>query len=149
MKINDRMPDLDESGTWINSSGVRTEDLIGQIPTLIYFWSISCELCEKSLPLINQLRDELQGKLQVISVHTSLSESDNNLPAIREAALEKNITEPLFVDLDETLSTTFNFRYVPAYYVFDENGMLRHSQSGSGKIHLLRRRLERVLKENS
>lgn len=143
------MPDLDENGIWINSSGVRREDLIGETPTLIYFWSISCHICKKSQPFINQLRDELREDLQVISVHTSLSEADNDLSAIRKMALEKKITEPLYVDLDETLSNIFNFRYVPAYYVFDKQGILRHSQSGTGKVDLLRRRLDRILKENS
>ncbi|MBR3120017.1 MAG: TlpA family protein disulfide reductase [Oceanobacillus sp.] len=148
MRLRDHMPELGES-MWINSSGVRREDIIGEIPTLIYFWSISCGSCKKSIPSINQIRDELKGKLNVISVHTPLSESDNDLSKVRSAVVEKNITDPVLVDMDERLSDSFNFRYVPAYYVFDKAGMLRHAQSGSGGIALLRRRLERVLKENS
>ncbi|MGJ9458586.1 TlpA family protein disulfide reductase [Oceanobacillus sp. CF4.6] len=147
MRIRDRMPDLKASGQWINSREIKTEDLLmGKKPTLIYFWSVSCHLCKRAMPLINQMRNEFRDKLNVISIHTPLNKEDNDLDSIRSEAARFDLTEPLFVDQDEILSQTFQVKFVPAYFIFDEEGQLRYFQSGLNGIQTLQRRLNRVLK---
>lgn len=31
---------------------------MGEKPTLIHFWSVSCHLCKEAMPEVNKLRDE-------------------------------------------------------------------------------------------
>ncbi|MBB3868056.1 Uri superfamily endonuclease [Parageobacillus toebii NBRC 107807] len=42
----------------------------------------------------------------------------------------------------------FENQYVPAYYVFDAEGKLRHFQAGGSGMKMLEKRVNRVLEEN-
>ncbi|OZU90684.1 thiol-disulfide oxidoreductase [Virgibacillus indicus] len=146
MRLRDPMPEFDGATDWLNSRGAKRRDLIeGNKPALIHFWSISCDLCKESMPQINELRDQLKNDLHVIAVHMPRSKKDMDLDAIKEAAKGFKITQPIFIDNAHKLTNAFNVKYVPAYYVFDADGKLRHSQSGGGGMTMLRKRLSRVL----
>ncbi|QKY68905.1 redoxin domain-containing protein [Lentibacillus sp. CBA3610] len=147
MKLRDRMPELDGATKWLNSKPLARKDLIGNKPVLIHFWSISCDTCKKAMPNVNELRDMYQGKLNVVAVHMPRSENDTDLKEIRYAAKKHNITEPIFVDNEDNLTNAYKNRQVPAYYVFDANGKLRHRQTGSGGFNILQKRIHRVVNE--
>lgn len=149
MRINDQMPELQASGKWINTSEIKTEELlIGRMPTLIYFWAVSCNYCEKLMPYIHRIRKEQGANLNIISIHTPLIKEDTDMQRIKSKADKYNIIEPLFVDQDEMLSKRFQINYVPAYFIFNQEGELKHFQSGrSAGSQFLLRRLERVLKK--
>ncbi|WP_087973082.1 TlpA disulfide reductase family protein [Oceanobacillus rekensis] len=149
MRINDQLPKLNASGEWINSNGIKVEELLTEgKSTLIYFWSISCDICKMELPFVHRLRDRYGDNLTIISIHTPLIKDDKDLQRIKLEADNFKITEPLFADHDEILSQRFQVKYVPAYFIFNQEGELKHFQSGrNGGIRLLQRRLERVLKE--
>ena len=145
MKLRDQMPELNGATTWYNSDPINKSDLIGNKPTLIHFWSVSCELCKKAMPNINQFRDDYKDELNVIAVHMPRSEKDLDLDQIKEVAAAHDITQPIFVDSDHTLTDAFENQYVPAYYVFDTEGQLRHFQAGDGGMKMLTKRVNRVL----
>lgn len=146
MRLRDPMPELEGATEWFNSHGVKRKDLIGRNkPALIHFWSISCDLCKDSMPQINELRDHLKNDLHVIAVHMPRSKKDMDLDEIRKAANKHNIAQPIFIDNSHHLTNAFRVKYVPAYYVFDADGKLRHSQSGGGGMTMLRKRLSRII----
>jgi hypothetical protein len=68
--------------------------------------------------------------LYIISIHTPLIKEDKDLQRIKSDANKYNITEPLFADQDEILSQRFQVKYVPAYFIFNQEGELKHFQSG-------------------
>ncbi len=139
------MPELEGATEWYNSSPIEKEDLLGNKPTLIHFWSVSCGLCKEAMPKVNEFRDEYQDELNVIAVHMPRSEKDLDLDQVQEVANEHDITQPIFVDNEHKLTDAFDNKYVPAYYVFDEEGKLRHFQAGGGGMKMLRKRVNRVL----
>ncbi|MBA2875395.1 thiol-disulfide isomerase/thioredoxin [Anoxybacillus caldiproteolyticus] len=143
MKLRDEMPELVGATEWINGE-VRKEDLLGK-PTLIHFWSVSCYLCKEAMPEVNELRDEYNDELNVVAVHMPRSEDDLDINVIRQMALAHDIIQPIFVDNDHKLTDTFENKYVPAYYVFDAEGKLRHFQAGGSGMAMLRKRINRVL----
>ncbi|MBT2216196.1 redoxin domain-containing protein [Virgibacillus dakarensis] len=145
MKLRDQMPELEGETEWFNSKPIRKSDLIGNRPTLIHFWSVSCGLCKEAMPNVNEFRDEYKDDLNVIAVHMPRSEKDLDLGQIKEIADEHDITQPIFVDNEHKLTDAFDNKYVPAYYVFDEEGKLRHFQAGGGGMKMLRKRVNRVL----
>jgi thiol-disulfide isomerase/thioredoxin len=149
MKLREQMPELDGATAWLNSNALTKRDLIGHKPTLIHYWSISCELCKKAMPYVNEIRDEYKNDLMVIAVHMPRSSNDLNLDQIRAAAKNYNITQPIFIDSDHRLSNTFHNQYVPAYYVFDIAGQLRHFQAGDAGIRMLKNRVHRILGSNN
>lgn len=114
-------------------------------PTLIHFWPISCYLCKEVMPEVNKLRDEYDDELNVVAVHMPRSEDDLDMNVIRQMALSHDIIQPIFVDNEHKLTDAFENKYVPAYYVFDAEGKLRHFQAGGSGMDMLRKRINRVL----
>lgn len=146
MKLRAPMPELTGATEWLNGQ-VTKEELIGEKPTLIHFWSISCHLCKEAMPQVNQFRDEYSDKLNVIAVHMPRSEDDLDLAEIKKVAAEHDITQPIYVDSEHKLNEAFENQYVPAYYVFDKDGVLRHFQAGGSGMKMLTKRVNRVLDE--
>jgi thiol-disulfide isomerase/thioredoxin len=147
MKLREQMPELDGATSWLNGELTKSQ-LIGEKPTLIHFWSISCGLCKEAMPQVNEFRDEYKDKLNVVAVHMPRSEKDLDLEEIKEVASEHDISQPIFVDSDHKLTDAFENQYVPAYYVFDAEGKLRHFQAGGSGMKMLTKRVNRVLEEN-
>lgn len=148
MKLRDQMPELTGATQWLNGDTTK-EALIGEKPTLIHFWSISCHLCKEAMPNINNFRDEYADKLNVVAVHMPRSEDDLNIEEIQSVAAEHGITQPIFVDSEHKLTEAFENQYVPAYYVFDKEGQLRHFQAGGSGMKMLEKRVNRVLDETA
>lgn len=146
MKLREQMPELSGATEWLNSQVTR-EELIGEKPTLVHFWSISCHLCKEAMPQVNEFRDRFKDKLNVVAVHMPRSENDLNVEEIKQVAGEFGITQPIFVDSEHKLTDAFENQYVPAYYVFDREGRLRHFQAGGSGMKMLEKRVNRVLEE--
>jgi len=144
MRLHTEMPELTGETTWLNGE-VSKADLVGEKPTLIHFWSVSCHLCKEAMPKVNEFRSEYKDKLNVVAVHIPRSEGDLDLEQIKEVAKQYDITQPIFVDNDLKLSEAFENEYVPAYYVFDAKGELRHYLAGGEGMKLLTKRVNRVL----
>lgn len=147
MKLREQMPELDGATEWINGELTKS-DLIGEIPTLFHFWSISCGLCKDAMPQVNEFRDQYKDRLNVVAVHMPRSEKDLRIDEIREVAAQHDISQPIFVDNDHKLTDAFENQYVPAYYVFDAQGNLRHYQAGGSGMKMLTKRVNRVLDES-
>jgi thiol-disulfide isomerase/thioredoxin len=146
MKIRTPMPELHGATEWLN--GVRTRaDLVGERPTLIHFWSVSCRFCKDMMPHVSAIRDKYRDRLNVIAVHMPRSREDTDPLKVRESAAVHGITEPVFVDGRNKLTGAFRNQYVPAYYVFDKSGRLRHYQAGEGGMPMLEKRIDRLLAE--
>lgn len=146
MKLREQLPELTGATAWLNGEVTKSE-LVGEKPTLIHFWSVSCHLCKEAMPEVNNFRDQYKNELNVIAVHMPRSEDDVDLDNIKEVAAEHDITQPIFVDSDLKLTDAFDNQYVPAYYVFDKDGQLRHFQAGGSGMKMLEKRVNRVLDE--
>ncbi|WP_025028622.1 TlpA disulfide reductase family protein [Caldalkalibacillus mannanilyticus] len=147
MKLRAPMPELTGATAWLNGEVTR-DQLVGEKPTLIHFWSISCGLCKEAMPQINEFRDQYRDKLNVVAVHMPRSEKDLDLEEVTKVAKEHDISQPLFVDGEHNLTDAFENQYVPAYYVFDKTGQLRHFQAGDGGMKMLTKRVNRVIDES-
>lgn len=146
MKLREQMPELQGATTWLNGETSKSE-LVGEKPTLIHFWSVSCHMCKEAMPDVNNFRDRYKDELNVVAVHMPRSEDDVDLEQIKEVAAEHDITQPIFVDSELKLNDAFENQYVPAYYVFDKDGQLRHFQAGGSGMKMLEKRVNRVLDE--
>ncbi|MFX3674260.1 MAG: TlpA family protein disulfide reductase [Paenisporosarcina sp.] len=146
MKLRSPMPELSGATTWLNGE-ITKKQLIGSKPTLIHFWSVSCGLCKEAMPEVNNFRDQYQKDLNVIAVHMPRSEKDMDIADIKKIAAQHDITQPIFVDNELKLTDAFDNQYVPAYYVFDKDGQLRHFQAGGSGMKMLEKRVNRVLDE--
>jgi thiol-disulfide isomerase/thioredoxin len=145
MKLREEMPELTGATKWLNDEVSKEELLSSGKATLIHFWSVSCGLCKEAMPEINEFRDEFEDELNVVAVHMPRSEKDLELSVIEAMAQGHDISQPTFIDSEHKLTDAFENKYVPAYYVFDEEGKLRHFQAGGSGMDMLRKRVNRVL----
>lgn len=144
LRLRSPMPELDGATEWLNGE-VTKSDLIGEKPTLIHFWSVSCGLCKEAMPNVNEFRDKYKDELNVISVHMPRSEKDLDIEEVKKVAAEFDISQPTYVDNTHALTDAFENEHVPSYYVFDKEGQLRHFQAGGGGMKMLTKRVNRVL----
>lgn len=146
MRLREELPEFSGDLEWINGH-VTKENVIGKVPILVHFWSISCHSCENTFKIITQLNKKYGDNFQVIGVHMPRSKDDINNKLIKQTADRLNIKNP--VCLDHSLSVTKNFqnRIVPTFYLFDKKGLLRHVQSGENGFKMLEKRLILLMNE--
>ena len=145
MKLRAPMPLLD-GANWLDDN--MTKEMLAGRPTLFHFWSVSCNLCKNGLDTINFLVDKYAGDLNVIAVHMPRTKEDMILHNVKSVADYYKMEHPLIVDNDFLITDRFNNRYVPAYYLFDGKGELRHYQSGGAALRLIEKRIQRLIEEN-
>lgn len=145
MRLRDSMPMFPEGVTWLNGKNVKKGNIVKRKPTLIHFWSVSCSSCKQTMSQVNKIWVNNQDNLQVIAVHMPRSKNDRDLNQIETIAKKYKMTQPIIIDNEYEITDAFNNKYVPAYYVFDKEGKLRHYQAGKGGMQLLQKRINRVL----
>jgi thiol-disulfide isomerase/thioredoxin len=144
LRMNSPMPSLSGGTDWFNAGELRADDLKGKT-VLVHFWSISCGICKESLPdLARWLTTWGPAGLIVISVHMPRQESDTLVWAVKEAIDEYEVKQPCVVDNWHTITDAFENKYVPAYYIFDGEGKLRHFQAGEKAIKMVEPALARL-----
>ncbi|SDD79540.1 Thiol-disulfide isomerase or thioredoxin [Bhargavaea beijingensis] len=146
MKLHEPMPELTGATAWLNGEVTKSE-LVGEKPTLIHFWAVSCNICKETMPEVNELRDKYKDDLNVVAVHMPLTGADNDMDKIRETAEQYGLTQPVFVDSEYKLTDAFENELAPAYYVFDREGQLRHYQAGRTGLDMVEDRIERVIEQ--
>ena len=147
MKIGTQLPSLDGATEWIGATQAHAEaESVGK-PTLVHFWSVSCDVCKENLPFVALLRDRKRDQgLRVIGVHLPRYESDLNAEAVRDLVSRYGMTEPTALDHMHKLRDAFqnDEGYVPAYYLFDAEGKLRGSGVGRRGLEVLKPAFERI-----
>lgn len=144
LRLRTEMPEIEGITEWVNGE-VAKEDLLGN-PVLVHFWSISCGMCKKSLPDVNKLREEYP-QLKLVGIHMPRSEKDTDVDAVKENIVKYELKHPQGIDNSHRVVDVFENEFVPAYYLFDAKGQLRHRSAGEKAMNMLKRPLERVLGE--
>jgi thiol-disulfide isomerase/thioredoxin len=147
LRMDSKLPSLEGGTNWLNSTPLTNEDLAGH-PVLIHFWAISCHSCKESLPDVNRWLDTYgpQG-LKILSIHMPRQESDTNVEAVTEIAKEYAMKQPCVVDNWHSITDGFENKYVPAFYLFDAEGKLRHFQAGEKAAKMVEPVIQRLLSQ--
>ncbi|MCS1351966.1 redoxin domain-containing protein [Mechercharimyces sp. CAU 1602] len=144
MRLRTEMPELTGATEWVNSE-ISKSDVAGK-PVLVHFWSISCEMCKKSLPDINEMREKFkEQELQLIGIHMPRSEKDTDEEAVKETITKYELVHPQAIDNQHSIVEAFENQFVPAFYLFDQEGKLRHRAAGEKALSMLQNPLHRVL----
>ena len=147
MKLRSKMPDIKGETHWLNGK-VEREDLIGEKPTIIHFWSVSCYDCKESMPEFISFGERYSENLNLLAVHMPRSKEDMDIGKVKKTARKYKVTQPIFIDNNMSLTDVFNNQYVPSYYLFDKKGILRHYQAGGSGMKMLEKRLLKLLNEH-
>lgn len=147
MKIGTPLPSLEGATEWLGATQAQAETETVGHPTLVHFWSVSCDICKENLPSLALLRDQKRDQgLRVIGVHLPRYEADLDVEAVRDLVSRYGMTEPMAIDNLHKLRDAFQNEegYVPAYYLFDAEGKLRGSGVGKRGIEILKPAIERL-----
>lgn len=144
MKLRTPMPPLKGEEVILNGQNLERPKK-GKL-TLIYFWSISCNQCEQSLVKLGQLEQVFQNQLNIMTVHMPRGKKDKEIHSIKAKVEGLHFQFPVFVDSHLKISDAFQNRFVPAFYLFDQEGLLRFYTSGIITMKLLEQRINRILK---
>lgn len=144
LRLRTEMPAIKGITEWVNGEP-NLNELKGK-PLLVHFWSISCGMCKESLPTINQMKEEYP-QLQFIGIHMPRSEKDTDVDAVKETIVKYELKHPQGIDNEHNVVDAFENEFVPSFYLFDANGLLRHRSAGEKALSMLKKPLERVLGE--
>ncbi|MEG0383610.1 TlpA disulfide reductase family protein [Solibacillus cecembensis] len=143
MKIRNPMPPLEGAEVILNERKFDRQKN-GKL-VLIYFWSISCNQCEPSLLKLNELKQIFQNKIQILTVHMPRDKKDKEVAPIKAKVENLALPFPVFVDSQLKISDAFQNRMVPAFYLFDQEGLLRFYKAGVMSTKQLEQKINRIL----
>lgn len=146
MRMGTPIPALEGAVEWVNGQ-VRAEDLRGT-PTIVHFWSISCGSCHEIMEHVKTWKQRYgeQG-VRFVGIHMPRSERDTDAQAVKDDIAEMQIDWPQAIDSRHAIVNAFDNKYVPAFYLFNEEGVLRHFQAGDRGQKMLEAAVDRVLRQ--
>ncbi|MEK4305487.1 TlpA family protein disulfide reductase [Oceanobacillus sp. FSL K6-0251] len=143
MQIYDALPDLSKfkplpgsNQSLLFSSGK---------PILVIFWSVSCSSCGYFLQKLAAIPPIKSQKVITILIHTYLDGEQISLPEIKNKLNQLHVDAVYLDDVNGQLDDIFQFRYVPALYLFDKQEKLRFKQIGKPSTSLVEQRLRRLI----
>ena len=142
LKIRTLMPSLKGATKIINKKSLKAHS---DVPTLVYFWAMSCSQCEQSFEKLEVIGDTFKEKLNIHAIHMPREKLDFSYEPIKEKIKQLGITYPVHLDNELIISDRFGNKIVPAYYLFDHQQRLRFYHSGSIPTISLQRRIERII----
>jgi cytochrome c biogenesis protein CcmG, thiol:disulfide interchange protein DsbE len=95
------------------------------LPTVVNLWGSWCAPCREEMPLLQQLADTAEGKVQVVGVI-----SKDGKPQAESFAADAGVTFPSAFDGDGKLMADLGINVLPATYFLDATGSLVHTQLG-------------------
>jgi len=145
MRLREPLPNLEGITAWINGD-ISSEQLAGK-PVLVYFWSVSCDICRESLPRLSAWREKLADpfQLNLIGIHMPRSAQDMDIDAVKDAAEQYGIKHPIAVDNQLAVTDAFRNQCVPAYYLFDAQGLMRFYGTGEKTVGMLEQRINKIV----
>ncbi|HEV8310179.1 MAG TPA: TlpA disulfide reductase family protein [Methylomirabilota bacterium] len=105
---------------------VRLADFRGKKAVLVNFWATWCVPCREELPSLERLAQERRGTLEVLGVSLDTVSKTKVQAFVRELGL----TFPILLDPGYTVAKTYRVRALPASFVIDRDGALRHREIG-------------------
>lgn len=142
MRIRAIMPSLSGATKLLNRENTYEENAKA---TLVYFWSMSCSECAQSIKNLKELERIFEDRLAVHAIHMPREKSDYSETLVKEKIKQLEIIYPVYLDNELKISDRFENKFVPAYYIFDQQQQLRFFKAGYFALKLLQQKIERII----
>lgn len=142
LKIRTIMPSLSGATKVINKEFINNEE---GAATLVYFWALSCPLCEQSIKNLNEVAKLFSDRLMIRAIHMPREDLDFSPSRVKERVQQLELTYPIYLDNELQISDNFGNTVVPAYYLFDQQQQLRFYKAGYITPRYLQRKIQRII----
>ncbi|WP_080874893.1 TlpA family protein disulfide reductase [Oceanobacillus timonensis] len=143
MQIYDILPDLTSARLLQGSS--LSPVLSNDGPKLVIFWSVNCSSCGYLLKNLAAIPEIKSKRITPVLIHTYLDREQVSLADIKKKLDPLYFNAVCLDDKTDKLTSLFQFRYVPALYLFDKQERLRFKQIGKSSVSLIEQRLKRLM----
>ena len=110
----------------LKGQSVALSDFRGR-PVLINFWASWCGPCRTEMPYIQQVFEEWSDRgLVILSI--DIGES---LSTVEDFMQSYNLSFPVLLDVNKTVSLKYNVRYIPTSFFVDEGGIIKAVKIGA------------------
>ena len=129
--IRIKAPELQDSGTWINTEKpLRLSDLQGTV-VVLHFYAFGCINCRNNYPVYTDWQQRFEGKnVALIGIQTPETQAEHNVDLIRQRAEEAGFTFPILADIEKDNWQTWGNSMWPSVYVLDKQGYIREFWPG-------------------
>jgi peroxiredoxin len=101
---------------------VRLDDLRGR-PVILNVWASWCPPCKAEMPALEAVHQAYAEEgLVVLGLNTTFQDSEE---AALQFAAERNLSFPLALDLDGTISNRYQIRAMPTTFFIGADGVIR------------------------
>jgi thiol-disulfide isomerase/thioredoxin len=143
LHLHESLPSLEGVTEWIN--GQPDLDEAQGKPLLVYFWAMSCHICQRNLPKLQTWRETYVPKgLRMIAIHCPRMKTDTDVEKVRAEIDAHGIVEPCGLDNLHKVKKVFDNEIWPAYFLFDEKGELKRRAAGNAGLSMLEPVLEKM-----
>ncbi|MEK7702902.1 MAG: TlpA disulfide reductase family protein [Nitrospirota bacterium] len=99
-------------------------------PALLMLWASWCGVCQRELPNLKKLHDQVRGKnIQILAIGTQDIQANINRYVKDHSDI---FTFPVAYDRGNIASTAYNVRGVPTFVLLDEKGEIAYKHVGGG-----------------
>lgn len=120
-----KVPELIDSGEWINSSAVTLAELQGKV-VILHFYAFGCSNCIHNYPTYLRWQELYKNKdVVLIGIHTPETAGERESANVRRKAAEANFEFPILIDGKSKNWNAWGNSMWPSVYVIDREGYLR------------------------
>ncbi len=112
---------------------VNLRDFKGNKAVLLVFWATWCPPCRAEIPELKKINSEYKDKgLEIIAVDIR-----ENPAAVASFAKKQAIDYAVVIDVDGSVSKSYNVLGIPTNVVIDKNGSIQHNENAMPSRSLL------------
>lgn len=120
-----KVPELIDSGEWINSPPVTLAEMQGKV-VILHFYAFGCSNCIHNYPTYLRWQDLYKDKgVALIGIHTPETSGERESASVRRKATEAGFEFPILIDGKSENWNAWGNSMWPSVYVIDREGYLR------------------------
>jgi thiol-disulfide isomerase/thioredoxin len=144
LRLGTDMPALSGATLWIN--GAAPPATADKKATLVHFWAVSCHICHETMEDLLAMRDRYApAGLQLVGVHLPRMAEDADETRVRADIDRYGISQPVALDHARAIADRYQNEYVPAFFLFDQDGHLTFRAAGDKGFEKLETKIAQTL----
>ena len=102
-------------------------------PVLLVFWTTSCGICRRELPLLNRMAPELRDKgIALVAIHLG------GMDEVRDYVSSNHIDFTSLIDSEGEVGNAYHVRGVPKLVLVGSDGKVKRAMTGMAGRSVLR-----------